>query len=282
MTEGSSTSYCADQVRRHDYDRYLCALFAPRERRWALFALYAFNFEVAKVRETVSEPILGRIRYQWWREAIEGIFEGRPRRHEVVQPLAQAVVRFGLSRELFDGLIDAREFDLSDEPPTDIEALARYAEATSANLQLLTLEALGADGGAAEAAARHAGIAWALTGLLRAVPFHAAAGRLYLPRDLSAQVGLDREELFRGRSSPALARVVTAVAEAAQAHIASARERRREVARKALAAMLPVALAEAYLARMRKAGFDVFDPGLVIAPLSRQLRLALYAALGRY
>ena len=68
-------SYCADQVRRQDRERYLTALFAPAGRREDLFALYAFNLEVAKTAEVVSEAMVGRIRLQWWREAIEEIEE---------------------------------------------------------------------------------------------------------------------------------------------------------------------------------------------------------------
>ena len=58
-------------VRRHDRDRYQTALFAPADRREALFALYAFNYEIARVRESVTQPMLGQIRLQWWREVID-------------------------------------------------------------------------------------------------------------------------------------------------------------------------------------------------------------------
>src|SRR4051812_807159 len=97
-------------VRRHDRDRFLTALFAPAARREDLLALYAFNFEVAKTREVVTEPMLGQIRLQWWREAVDEIYRGgRVRTHEVVQPLAEAARRGALSRAHLDRMIDARE-----------------------------------------------------------------------------------------------------------------------------------------------------------------------------
>src|SRR6266436_4203876 len=75
-------------VRRHDRDRFQTVLFAPAARREALFALYAFNYEIARVRERVTEPTLGRIRLEWWRETIVVAFEGGSvRRHIVVEPL---------------------------------------------------------------------------------------------------------------------------------------------------------------------------------------------------
>src|SRR3954447_14801823 len=90
-------------VRRHDRDRYQTALFAPSDRREALFALYAFNYEVARVRETVTQPMLGQIRLQWWREVIAASYAGAPARgHEIVQPLVTTITVLGLSRAPFD------------------------------------------------------------------------------------------------------------------------------------------------------------------------------------
>ena len=66
----TDASYCANILRRQDPDRYLTALFAPADRRPDLFSLYAFNLELARARESVSEPIMGRMRLQWWRDAL--------------------------------------------------------------------------------------------------------------------------------------------------------------------------------------------------------------------
>src|SRR5262244_2642029 len=120
-------------VRRHDRDRFQTVLFAPATRREALFALYAFNYEIARVRESVTEPMLGQIRLQWWRENVAAAFEGGAARHHIVaQPLASTIQQFALSRGHFDRLIDGRESDLGDDPPADLAALEAYAEATSA------------------------------------------------------------------------------------------------------------------------------------------------------
>jgi len=88
-------SYCAQLLRRQDADRYLTALFAPGDRREALFALYAFNLEVARAREVVSEPFMGLIRLQWWRDALDEVYQGRIRAHEVIRPLASAISAYG-------------------------------------------------------------------------------------------------------------------------------------------------------------------------------------------
>src|SRR6516164_4607503 len=131
-------------VRRHDRDRYQTVLFAPAARREALFALYAFNYEIARVRESVTQPMLGQIRLQWWRENIAAAFEDGPVRHHiVVEPLTAVIRQLALTREHFDRLIDARETDLEDAPPTSLAALEDYAAGTSARLVYLALEVLG-------------------------------------------------------------------------------------------------------------------------------------------
>ena len=130
MALEDARSYCAGEVRRYDPERFLTVLFAPDRCRAPLVALYAFNLEVAKIREVVSEPLLGEIRLQWWREAIEEIFEGTPRRHAVVEALADAVHGASLPREPFDRLIDARAMDLATEPPATLDVLERYAANT--------------------------------------------------------------------------------------------------------------------------------------------------------
>src|SRR5262244_598818 len=109
-------AHCEALVRAADKDRYLTALFAPAERREALFALYAFNLELARARESVREPIMGRMRLQWWRDSLPEIMAGQPRAHEVARPLAAAVAGQGLDRLLLERLIDAREQDMEPDP----------------------------------------------------------------------------------------------------------------------------------------------------------------------
>src|ERR1700726_3708861 len=93
-------SPCAGLVRRHDRDRFQTALFAPAAAREALFALYAFNYEIARVRESVREAPLGQIRLQWWREAIDAAFSDRAqRRHDIVEAITAAIRERGLSRD---------------------------------------------------------------------------------------------------------------------------------------------------------------------------------------
>lgn len=282
MTE-TALSYCAAQVRRHDPDRFLTALFAPAKEREDLLTLYAFNLEVAKTREVVSEALLGRIRLQWWRETIEGLYAGaEPPAHEAARPLADLIPRRQLTQGHFERLIEAREYDFEDEPPPTLEALEDYAEGTSASLLALALEALGVREDGAVAVGREVGIAWALTGLLRAVPFHAQTRRLCLPRDLMRAAGARPSELFDRGQTAGLDRVVRQIAQRAREHLAAARRYRAALPRAALPAVLLARLADFYLAELRRSGYDPFalDPRSK-SPL-KPLRLTIAAYLGRY
>lgn len=283
MAEKAALSDPGALVRRHDNDRYLCALFAPAARRGAMLALLAFNLEIARIREVVSESITGQIRLAWWRETIAGIYAGTPRRHDVALALAAAVEDYGLSRQRLDALIDARERDLDEDPPEDMAALISYARATSATLVALLLEVLGAgDDPVAAEAGDHVGVAWALTGLLRAMPVHARARRCFLPSEAAARAGLDMADYFALRPNPALSGVAREIAAEAETRIAAARQRRPRVGRAALPALLPAVIAAPWLRRLAQAGHDPFAAALAAPAPGKVLRVGLAALRGRY
>jgi len=131
-------AHCEGLVRAADKDRFLSALFAPAEHRNALLALYAFNLEIARVREVAREALAGEIRLQWWSDAVEGRGEGHP----VAAALLETVARYQLPTEPFRTLIDARRFDLYDEPMRSLADLERYAKGASAGLIALAAPAM--------------------------------------------------------------------------------------------------------------------------------------------
>ncbi len=249
----------ARRVREYDRDRFATVLFAPADRREALFALYAVNLEIAGIRERVREPMMGLMRLQWWRDALEGVWAGDPPAHPLLGPLAAAVRRHDLARAEVEALLTAREGDMDDAPPPDLATLEDYAEATAGSLAVLATQILGVHGDAALGAARAAGTAWGLTGLLRAVPFHAALGRVTLPESLLREAGVPPRDITPTRVPEGVARVAVAVAARAEAHLAAARLRRREIDRAALPALLPATAAEVYLRRLRRHRHDLTD-----------------------
>ncbi len=258
MSAVDSQKYIARQVRGHDYDRYFATLFCPAELRPALLALYAFNIEIATIRETVSEPLIGHMRLQWWRNTIGAIYEGQPPGHPVADALARVVASCKLAREPFDRMIDGREFDLSSEPCEELAALESYADATSSNLVRLALAVLGVGGADAEHLAHHVGLAWGLTGILRAIPFQSAQ-RIKFPLIGNPEV----------------------IAAAALNHLEMARHIQTELPRRAFSAILPVACVQPFLEQLARAGGDPFDCELEQSRLTRQWRMTMSALRAR-
>jgi phytoene synthase len=250
----NSDDYIADLVQRDDRDRFLTAMFMPAAQRLDVLTLYAFNIELAKIREHVSENMIGRIKLQWWRDVIAGIYTGKgaPKGNPITQALLETITRHQLPREHFDALLDTREKDMAeaDEGIATVADLEAYAEGTSSQLLYLVLHVLGAK---PDEAAKHVGISYALTGILRAVLFHARENRLYLPGVTSVQ----------DLNSVATAKIVADLADVAGAHLQKARG--LKVERAAVPALLLGTIADQNLKLLKRANYNVADERVVRA-----------------
>jgi len=215
--------------------------------------------------------------------SITAAFEGGPVRHHlVVEPLTAASRELALTRAHFDRLIDARETDLDDDPPVNLAALEDYAEASSASLVYLALEILGVRDPVVGEGGLHVGIAYSLAGLLRAMPFQASIGRRFIPADIAARTGLTEQDYRALRGTPGLRAATAELAAAASRHLDSARAHRGKIPRSALSALLPAVVAQRSLTRLKRAGYDPFDPSLATADPLQSWRLAVVALLNRF
>lgn len=268
MSEADS-AYCAAQVRDIDRDRYIADLFAPADRRGALFALHAFNVEVARVREAITNPMAGEVRLQWWSDALIGGARGDVRANPVAAALLDTIEAYRLPRETFFALLDARIFDLYDDPMPSVNDLEGYAgETSSALIRLAGIILTGAaDRGSADAAG-HAGVAYAITGLLRSFPFHARRGQCYVPLDILAAHGLKRDDAVSGTATPALRAALGEMRVLARKHYELALASLRGVDPRLLPAFLPLTLVPGDLKRMERA-HDPFVQVPAASPLVR-------------
>jgi phytoene synthase len=264
-------------VRNADYDRYLSALFAPGSARPHLLTLYAFNYEVAKTAETVSQPIAGQIRLQWWRDRIAELYSGASSAHALTNALGETIAAHELPRAPFDALIDARESDLEEAPFADTASLEAYTDATSANIMRLAARILGA-GSALDEQARELGIAYALIGLCRALPFNAARRRLVLPQDRISELGISIEDIFSG-GTPNVTPIVTELVDSARRRFRVVAGTR--IARAFLPALLPGALIPLYGRILTRPDFRPFRDSSEAAVHRRQLAMLRAMLRGR-
>lgn len=282
MANPADLSYAAQQVRLYDRHRFVAALFAPGDRREALFTLYGFNLEIAKIRDMVNEPIMGQIRLQWWRDAVLAMDQGRPcPEHPIAEPLATTIGRYRLPTALLLDMIDAREQDLAPQSPEDMAALERYGENTAGNLLQLVLHVLGAGSAAALNAGLHVGAAQALSGLMRTLPLQAVRARVFLPEDAMKAAHLVPDDVAAGRHRDLLSQVVKDVCTRAAARLRMAEEVRSAVSRKAVPGLLAAVDARRWLARLERASFDPFAlSGVPDRP--PLIRLVIAATTGRW
>jgi 15-cis-phytoene synthase len=245
-------------------DRFLAALFAPAEHRGALYALYAFNLEIARVRALAHGSVAGEIRLQWWSDVLAGEAHGGAAGHPVAAALLATIARHRLAAAQLAALIDARRFDLYDEPMRTLADLNTYADATSSNLIRLSAQVI--DDGSAELGdlfgdlAHHAGLAYAFTGLLAAFPIHARREQLYIPLEILDRHGAARHEVSRLRVTAGLHAALAEMRLIAREHLRQAQRIQSTLMPRLVPAFLPVALAGPVLARMERADYDPFRP----------------------
>jgi len=262
-------AYCEGLLRRDDRDRWLASLFVPREPRRHIHALYAFSLEIARVREIVSEPLLGEIRLQWWRDALEGA--GEAKANPVAAALHDTIVRFDLPKAPLLELIVARGQDLYGDAIESVNALEAYASATCSNLlRLAALILDGAEAAASRDAALHAGIAYGITGLIRALPWHSARGQVFIPAGILQAHSASRDDFAAGRASPGVLAALADLRAVARAHLDIFYARLPGVPGKSRPAFLPVCLCEPYLRLMEKPGFDPFRTVIELPQWRRQ------------
>jgi 15-cis-phytoene synthase len=260
-----ASSYCAELVRAADRDRYLATLFAPAEHRGALYALYAFNSEVARVREVAREPLPGEIRLQWWSDVLRGERGGEAAANPVAAALLASIERYHLPPSQLIELVEAHQFDLYDEPLATLDELETYASKTSS--VLFSFASRIVSGTEAEAVAEPGGRAYTIAGLMRTLPLHAARHQLYVPLELLDRHAVKTADIFAGRSSFGLNASFAELRDIARRHLASARGQLSPLPRETLPAFLPLGLVGPALDRLERS--DAFASA-ELAPWRRQ------------
>jgi len=269
----SAFQHCEDLVRMADKDRYLATLFAPADKRGSLFALYAFNAEVAGVRDRIREPMAGEIRLQWWRDVLNGERRGEAQANPVAAGLLQAMAQHALSAQRLYDLVEAHSFDLYDDPMPTMEALEGYLRLTSVAVFDMAAQICGAAG---DQAAQRAGLAYGITALLRSFALHASRRQLFVPGEL----GATPEQALVGQSSPELIDALRTLRARTREHLDAFEQSLPRIARTAMPALLSVALVPGYLAVMNRPNYDPFRTPVEVPQWRRQW--VLWRAARRY
>ncbi len=253
-----SADFCANLVRAHDFPRYASTLFVPAEQRRALLAIYAFNVEIARVRDQVSQPLPGEVRLQWWTDMLAGAghrgVEGNP----VAAELLLAIRDWRLPVERLSRLIDEHQFDLYNDPMPTMAALEGYINDSVSALFSLAAGIAGRPSDKVEHLARHAGLALGIAQVLAALPLDAARRQLFVPLQILESHGSGVEEVFAGKETPTLRAALDQLIGEARGHLKTALALLADTAPEVRPVFLPLALVARDLPRMARADSDPF------------------------
>ena len=276
MQERERHEIVARIVRQGDPDRYLAALFVPKAARAHLLALYGLNIELSSIAAQAREPVLGEIRLQWWRDAIHKAARGQTVGHPVADAIGETLKACPLSRSRLSALIEARAFDISVKTMPDWTSLKTYLHDTAGALFQLAAEILGGDSQALAPAVRSAGLAYGLTGLMRALPNHTAQRRVDLPADLLLRHDLSPERLCAGETNAGLSLLLGGLRREARVSLNDAMRHAGQLSRAERTAFLPLSLVDPYLAALKTVEQDPLHRIARINPLYRLWRLATW------
>ncbi|GAA6044273.1 hypothetical protein JCM8097_002103 [Rhodosporidiobolus ruineniae] len=256
-------AYATSLVRRSDHEAIYASHFYPPAARPAYLALKALNVELAALPDQVSNQLVGRMRFQWWRDALKGVFEGGAPPHPLVALLSHLPQRSSLSAYHFTRLVNAREANFLSPTFTSLSDLADYSAGTQASLLYLLLQVTAADSASdtmtrlrhaepfqhrgdehapragktmnaeikeaddltLDHAASHLAVAVTIATLLRSIPHHAQKRVNVVPLEIAARYNLQEEAIFRnGPGAAGLQDAVAALAGIAEAELRTARE----------------------------------------------------------
>ncbi len=264
MTKGAgeqdAAAFCADLVRSHDFARYAATLFLPADQRRALLALYAFNVEIARVPDLVTQPLPGEIRLQWWTDMLAGHAHGSIEGNPVAAELSLVIRSFDLPTDMLSRLIEEHQFDLYNDPMPTIAALEGYVSDTASALFALAARIAAPPSSQIDHLARHAGLAQGFVQVVMALPHHAARRQLFLPQQVLDTHGARIDEVFAGAQTPKLRGAIDQLLDEARRHLSTALSLIEDISPEVRPVFLPLAVVKRDLARLSRADNDPFAP----------------------
>jgi phytoene synthase len=255
-----AAEFCAELVRSHDFTRYASTLFVPAAQRRALLAIYAFNVEISRVREQVSQPLPGEMRLQWWTDMLAGAGHGGVEGNPVAAELLLAIRSWRLPVERLSRVIEEHQFDLYNDPMPTMAALEAYTNDTSSALFSLGAGIAGRQSDDIEHLARHAGLAQGIARVMATLPLDASRRQLFVPLQLLESHGSNMEEVFAGKETPKLRAALDQLIGEARGHLNTALALLATAPPEVRPVFLPLALVTRDLKRMSRADSNPFTP----------------------
>ncbi len=264
-------AHCATLARAHARDQWLSALYASQDARCALFALASFDYEIRHALKRGRDPNLAAIRLAWWREVVSGERRDEAAGNPVALALGAAIDAYALPQSWLDAMLDARLQEIAPQDDFNLAAFRAFAdESEGARLRLAARIATGGQDLDPMEAHAPAGMALALTRLLKALPFKAGSAPTLIPADVAARHGTSAAEFDARRVSPDVIAVCGELRDLARDELADAERRLKNSVPAILPAFIPLAPLRLDLDQFDRNANRPFDAVGEISPLRRQ------------
>ncbi|WP_336294148.1 phytoene/squalene synthase family protein [Bartonella sp. CB169] len=266
-----SLPYCLNILRATDRDRYISVLFAPKKKRRALAALYAFNVEVSRIRESVHDPLIGEIRLRWWYNSIANDEMQNGQNSPILSDLLRAMTLFNLPKTSFLRYCDAHISTLYQNPISSLHDLEFYCGETAGIILQLSCKILDHNGAQNFTnACEHGGIAQGLSGVLRLLSFMQSRYQYYLPSDMLKAVGVDRKDLeFNRINDKQKCHIVEVMVALSRDHYTKFYEHSSVLPKFLKPAFLPLAIVPASLEKAVHLGAALFQESATLSLIHR-------------
>ena len=270
--------YCVKLVRQYDKNRYLSGCLADQNHRLQLFSLYAFDIEISQIRDKINDALPGEVRLQWWRDAIAGTQHGVVENHPIASALISTIHTHKLKVEPFHNLLEARTFDVYNDPMPTMDDLEGYlGETSSIIFQLASLILTNNSNQNLAEASGHAGVACGLTNLLRSLPKHCKRRQLYIPEEIIKKFNITENDLYNFVDSKELAIVLAELRNHIRVHLKKFEKNQEQIPLAAFPAFLPLSLVEPYLNKMETKQYQPFTSNIELSLYRRMKTIWSFA-----
>lgn len=271
--------YCLDQLKNTDI--YSPILFLSKELRPHASAIYAFANEIEKIPFLVKEPMAGEVRMQWWREVVEGHRIEEALSNPISQALNQTIVAHELPRDGFTRFVEAKLFDLYNDPMPDVETLEAYLGETESFLLQMIAMCAGANANSDLAdACGHGGVAIGIAKLLKAVPQHTNLQKIYLPVELLEKHSLSTTHWLAADYSNKHLKAFKEFGNLALSHYSKSAVAISKLSKNIIPVFLPIAMAKSYANKTQSFSKDPRNSFLILSPITMQIQLIKSALFG--
>ena len=265
----SPQEYCQQKAAASGSSFYYSFLFLPAERRRAITALYAFCREVDDVVDEGLDPQLAAIKLAWWRAEVGNMFSGNPQ-HPVTKALGVLKDEFSITADRLNEIIDGMEMDLNQTRYLDWAGLERYCYRVAGVVGLLAAGIFGYRDARTLDYARHLGIAFQLTNIIRDVGEDARKNRIYLPMEDMKQFAVAAADILQSKHTPEFKRLMAFQAERARSHYRQAAAALPAGDRRAQRpGLIMAAIYRALLDEVERDGFRVLEQRTSLTPLRK-------------